>query len=111
MTRHAVSPKGVLLRLKVRSSNPRSSLLRKSDRRSSHPRSTHLRSSQSAVLKANILKNIFCKYRIAKSITKRMRTKSKKRGIKDYKSISIDKSLSVLDTSGQKKQKQEKRKI
>ena len=45
LLRHPVSPKGILLRLKVKSRHPRSSHLRSSHPRSSHPKSSYPRSS------------------------------------------------------------------
>ena len=39
------------------------------------------------------------KYKNAKSIFEKIRTKGKNRGIKGYKSMSIDKLLSILDAS------------
>ena len=79
LLRHPVSPKGVLLRLKVksihpRSSHPRSNHPRSNHPRSSHPRSSHPRSSHSTVPKnKKLLKKIFFSshYKECKPITTR----------------------------------------
>ena len=51
------------------------------------------------MLRADIYFLKYLLYKNAKHITKRIKTKRKNRGIKNYKSIPIDKLLSILDAS------------
>ena len=113
LLRHPVSANRVSLRFNVQSSRPRSShpkggylissLLRSCHTRTSHLRSNHMINNHSAVLKESkyVEKIPFLRYKNAKSLTKRIRAniKAKNRGTKGYKSMSIDKLLSMLDKS------------
>ena len=69
MPRHSVSPKEILLELKIRNSHPRIS----------HLRSSHLGSNFNPVLKANKYQKKNCEeYKNAKSIIKRIKTNCEK---------------------------------
>ena len=64
---------------------------------SSYPRSSHLRSSHQRT--DTYLKKIVQSIRVQKLSLKELELNAKNRGIKGYKSMSIDKLLIILDAS------------